>query len=325
MLFLLVPSLLVFVYRQTELRCTGSSGPSRGQPALNKPTWSWERKTAFSFPARLLKHLRGSDTAEASPVCFKTTKARAVNSRNTSLSWTGSIKAHWFPGSETTGKVVYICNLFKTSFWQIHLYWISFTHFYARELKFSRTSLKQLWLHHITAFLDLHQHTLAAASHAQSQPTALGFCSSATDASNRRFLKIINTTVKRKANIMVLTCPQHFTTDADLKLAQSSAILVFPCETSWERIHAGLWAAGSDRIHQHTGFRLCFVSGKDGQRFPDRSIVYSFSPSELQRALIADAFLIDNENCKLSGKGFWFGLGFFGVPRTKPSTTCRTC
>lgn len=62
--------------------------------------------------------------------------------------------------------MVYICNLFKTLSGKSisnespsHIF--IFMH---KSFKFARTSAKQLLLHQITAFLDLSQHTLTAAT-----------------------------------------------------------------------------------------------------------------------------------------------------------------
>lgn len=107
-------------------------------------------------------------------------------------------------------------------------------HFYARELQFSRTPVKQLLLHQITAFLDVYQHAVPAPSRTQTQPPALQQILQKED------LFQINTVVKEKANRTVLPFLQHFTTDAALKLAQSLVLLGFPCETSSLRIHAEL-------------------------------------------------------------------------------------
>lgn len=63
-----------FVYRETELRCTATSGHLHKQPALNKTAWSGESKTTFSSPAQMIKHRWGSYTIKTSHFCFETTE-----------------------------------------------------------------------------------------------------------------------------------------------------------------------------------------------------------------------------------------------------------
>lgn len=70
-------------------------------------------------------------------------------------------------------------------------------------------------------------------------------------------------------------------------------------------IDAELGAVSSDPFHQHTGLTLYFIIGKDGQRFPDREVPYIFQSVKITE-LIDDAFPIENEDCKLPSKDFFF-------------------
>lgn len=71
----------------------------------------------------------------------------------------GSITVHRFQGSETADWLVNICHLFKSGLSKYICNESLSVIFYERETKFTKTSVKQLLLHQITAFLDLYQHT----------------------------------------------------------------------------------------------------------------------------------------------------------------------